>query len=220
MKRYIRHIFDLDGTLIDSRDGVTHSIQYALVRLGITETDRGLFTGFIGPPLLESFRKWYGLDESKARQAVDYYREYFASKGMFENRIYEGIPALIRGLDSSECRLAVATSKPTLYTERILDHFGLRQYFDVVVGSNMDLTRTSKKEIIAEILRVLPNAKEPAVVIGDRADDIMAARAFDLDSVAVGYGYGSEFELDETEPTYVVRTVSELTSLLLWFIRE
>jgi len=217
---YRLFIFDLDGTLTDPKVGITNSIQYALTCLGIKEKDKKYLTKFIGPPLHESFRKYYNMNDATARQAVGYYREYFADKGIFENQIHIGISDLLSKLDEFGFQLILATSKPTIYAEKILDYFRVRQYFDLVVGSNMDLTRTSKDEIITEVLRVIPDAKESGIVIGDRADDIMAARAHLMDSVAVGYGYGSEEELSAAKPTYVMHTVRELTMLLLGFAKQ
>ena len=134
--------------------------------------------------------------------------------------MYDGIPELIDELDSRGFRLAIATSKPTVYTERILKHFKIRRYFEHVVGSNMDLTRASKSEVVAELFKVMPDSQRSAVMIGDRADDIMAAKACMIDSIAVGYGYGSEAELREAEPTYMVNTVDQLRSLLLGFVSK
>jgi phosphoglycolate phosphatase len=219
-RNYAAFFFDLDGTLTDSARGITNSVRHALTRLGIAETDRDRLTKFIGPPLLESFQRVYGFDEVKARRAVVFYRQYFASRGIFENKVYDGIPVLLKKLDAHGCRLAVATSKPTIYTERILRHFKIRRYFDYVVGSNMDLTRTFKYEIVAELLKLLPVSEKSAVMIGDRADDIMAARTCMIDSVAVRYGYGSDTELSEAKPTYIVNTVDQLTSLISGFIRK
>lgn len=219
-RHYSYFLFDLDGTLTDPKIGITNSILYALDKLGVSETDPKLLEKFIGPPLLESFRKWCGLDGSRARRAITHYREYFAKRGIFENQVYDGMATLLAELHTRGYHLVVATSKPTLYAERILEHFNLRQYFDHVVGSNMDLTRAFKNEIIAEVLRVIPTSRESVIMIGDRADDIMAAKIHMIDSVAVGYGYGSEAELSETKPTYIVYTVGELRSLLLKFTEK
>ena len=216
MTRHYRHfLFDLDGTLTDPKTGIANSILYALDKLGIYESNPKLLEKFIGPPLYESFCKFYGLSDSRARQAIAHYREYFSGKGIYENQIYDGMTTLLSELHRRGCRLVVATSKPTIYAERILEHFNLRQYFSVVVGSNMDLTRASKREILAEVFRVIPTSKQSGIMIGDRADDIIAAKVHMIDSVAVGYGYGSEAELSGAKPTYSVRTVGELRSLLL-----
>ncbi|KPK73783.1 5'-nucleotidase [candidate division WOR_3 bacterium SM23_60] len=216
-RHYNFFIFDLDGTLTDPKVGITNSIRYALERLDIKEGDESRLVKFIGPPLLESFCRYYGLSDSRARQAIDYYREYFTNKGIFENQVYDGIRDLLSRLHKHKCQLVIATSKPTIYAKRILKHFRLHGYFDLVVGSNMDLTRSSKSEVITEVLKFMPDSKGKAILIGDRADDVIVAKAYMIDSVAVGYGYGSESELIAAKPTYTIRTVGELTRLLLGF---
>jgi phosphoglycolate phosphatase len=221
VKRYEVFLFDLDGTLTDPKAGIVNSILYALDKLGIPETGPKYLEKFIGPPLLESFKKYYGFSDEKARQAVSYYREYFADKGIFENNIYEGIDDILTKLDELGCQLILATSKPTIYAERILEHFRLHQYFDLVVGSNMDLTRTSKVEVIEEVLdSIVLSSKDCCVMIGDREDDIRGAKSSGIDSVAVTYGYGSPGELHDVAPTYTVHTVSELNSLLLGLVKR
>lgn len=215
-QHHTTYLLDLDGTLTDPQVGIINSILYALTRLGITEADRKGLVKFIGPPLLESFCKYYGLSESEGRRAVAIFREYYAEKGIYENRIYEGIVDILSGLHSMDRRIILATSKATVYAKRILEHFGIRQYFDLVVGSNFDLTRAVKSEIIADILKDSPFlARENCVMIGDHVDDIRGARENGIDSVAVTYGYGLERDLVETKPKYVVHTVQELRALLL-----
>ncbi len=215
-KRYKTHLFDLDGTLTDPQVGITNSIQYELTRFGITEKDKKGLVKFIGPPLLESFCKYYGFSESEGRTAVDIYREYYAERGIYENKIYEGVEGLLATLHSRGCVLILATSKATMYAQKILEHFGIAQYFDQIVGSNFDLTRAAKFEIIRDILHEIPQRElEACVMIGDHMDDINGARENGIDSVAVAYGYGSEEDLVRLQPTYVVHTVQELRVLLL-----
>ena len=148
-------LFDLDGTLTDPREGITGCVQYALSKFGIEEPDRGRLEPFIGPPLTDSFREFYGFGEEKAKQAVDFYRERFSTEGVFENKIYPGIREMLADLHGAGRRLAVASSKPTLFVEKILEHFGIRPYFDVVVGSELDGTRVRKEEVVEEALRQL-----------------------------------------------------------------
>jgi len=221
MKRYTTYLFDLDGTLTDSRAGITNSIQYALAKMGMAETDEASLEKFIGPPLLGSFRKYYGLSDDKAREAVANYREYYADKGIFENKVYDGISDLLSKLDENGCRLILATSKASLYAQKILEHFGLDLYFDSVFGSNFDLTRASKTEIIADIVGgIFQHSKDLCLMIGDHRDDILGAKENGIDSVAVTYGYGSHDELIEVDPTYIVHTVDELRALLLRFANK
>ena len=145
-------LFDLDGTLTDPKIGITKSIKYALSKFGIKENDPDKLELFIGPPLLDSFRKYYSFDDSKARRAVDYYREYFSDRGIFENTVYPDIPELLMCSREGNRTLMLATSKPTIFARRILNYFDICKYFTHIVGSNLDLTRTSKAEIIQHVL--------------------------------------------------------------------
>jgi phosphoglycolate phosphatase len=208
-------LFDLDGTLTDPFTGIAHSIRYALAKLGREANDDETIRTCIGPPLLASFQKHFDLGERDARQAVTHYREYFADRGIYENEVFPGIPRLLEELAARQLRLVCATSKPTVYAQRILKHFQLCRYMEFVMGSNMDLTRTDKSEIIRCALdRMDMGHSEDALMVGDRAGDIAGAHNNSIDAVAVTYGYGSERELQQARPEYLVRSVAELRSLL------
>lgn len=221
MNDYI--LFDLDGTLTDPKEGITACVQYALSAFGIEEPDADKLTPFIGPPLKESFMEFYEFDEEKAEAAVEKYRERFRDKGIFENRIYDGVPEMIRKLKGNHKKLAVASSKPTVFVKQILEHFEIGKYFDVIVGSELDGTRTDKAEVVAEALRRLYDGhdgdieekKRNTVMVGDRKFDVAGAKAEGLVSVAVSYGYGPLDELKIAKPDYIVRSVEELEKLLL-----
>lgn len=216
-------LFDLDGTLTDPKVGITTCVQYALASFGIEEPNLDNLIPFIGPPLKESFMEFYEFDDEKAEAAVAKYRERFQDTGIFENRIYDGIPEMIRKLKGNHKKLAVASSKPTVFVERILEHFEIRKYFDVVVGSELDGTRTDKAEVIEEALtrlygeaaEDLDKKKRNTVMIGDRKYDVAGAKAQGVVSVAVSYGYGRMDELKIAKPDYIVRSVEELEKLLL-----
>jgi len=209
-------LFDLDGTLTDPKLGITRSIQYALRKRGITPPDADELEPFIGPPLAQSFRERLGFDEGEARRAVDDYREYFSQAGLYENEVYAGIPELLRDLRASELRVCLATSKPMVFAERILEHFDLAKHFDLVVGSHLDGTHVEKAEIVATALAgvsgILP---ERVVMVGDRMHDVHGARANGIDAIAVTWGYGSHEELRAAEPTSLAESVLELRRLLL-----
>lgn len=221
MNDYI--LFDLDGTLTDPKEGITACVQYALSAFGIEEPDADKLTPFIGPPLKESFMEFYEFDEEKAEAAVEKYRERFRDKGIFENRIYDGVPEMIRKLKGNHKKLAVASSKPTVFVKQILEHFEIGKYFDVIVGSELDGTRTDKAEVVAEALCRLYDGhdgdieekKRNTVMVGDRKFDVAGAKAEGLVSVAVSYGYGPLDELKIAKPDYIVRSVEELEKLLL-----
>lgn len=212
MKRYI--FFDLDGTLTDPMLGITSSVQYALSKFGISVRYLKELIPFIGPPLKESFQRFYGFSDEQADEAVAYYREYFSPKGIYENEIYAGIPELLEDLSDAGFELAVATSKPGVYAERILKHFGIDEYFSLVVGSELDGTRVQKAEVIQHVLDVYGIAGKDAVMVGDREHDIKGAAACGVTSIGVLYGYGSRTELMEAGADHIVTTVKELREWL------
>ncbi len=204
-------LFDLDGTLTDSKIGITKSVQYALAKFNIREDNLDSLEPFIGPPLSESFQKHYGFEPSQVQDAVDFYREYFSTTGMYENVVYPGIPDLLTDLKSKGKELIVATSKPTVFANQILKTFNLYQYFTTVVGSHLDGTRTSKTEIIAHALSTLEKPKENSnVMVGDREHDIIGAQGNAINSIAVTYGYGSLSELQRANPTHLAHAVEDI----------
>lgn len=217
VKQYL--LFDLDGTLTDPKTGITTCVQYALREMGIDEPDLDKLEPFIGPPLKESFRQYYQMTEEQAEKAVEKYRERFQDTGIFENKVYEGIPEMLRTLQSKGMFLAVASSKPTVFVNRILEHFKIDKYFKVVVGSELDGTRVNKDEVVEEALRQLFAGREiehdKVYMIGDRRFDVEGARAMHVESVGVAYGYGGIEELKEARADYIVRSVEELRKFLL-----
>lgn len=204
--------FDLDGTLTESGEGITKSVQYALEKLGKPEEDLDKLRVFIGPPLMEQFMKYADVDETEARKAVEYYRERYAVKGIFENRPYDGVENLLRELKGKGYILAVASSKPEYYVTKILDYFNLSSYFEVVVGSEMNGARTSKTEVIEEALKRLnmSDRRKEVLMVGDKEHDVLGARVAGLDCVAVGYGYGTKEELTAAQPLKIVASIEEL----------
>jgi len=208
-------LFDLDGTLTDPHVGITKSVQYALKQMGIEELDLKKLIHFIGPPLAKSFRECYGMNEPTANQAVQFYREYFSQTGIFENAVYPGVPEMLAELKQRGLILAVATSKPTVFANQILQHFTLSGYFDFVAGSNMDGTRVEKAEVIFHALQNLPPVVTAEVLmIGDRLHDVLGAKSNGIDSLAAGYGYGSAEELFAAGPTYFAGSVNELLTYI------
>jgi len=215
MKSYKHIIFDLDGTLTDPGSGITNSIMYSLKKFNI-ESERSTLYKFIGPPLRESFSVYYGFDKAQAEQAVQYYREYFSEKGIFENEIYPGIYNLLEELHLLNRRLYIATSKPQEYAERILDYFDIGKYFEFVSGSNMDGSMSAKSDLIDLIIpRIDKDALHETIMVGDRKYDIEGAKHHHIDSAAVLYGYGEKSELLEAGPTYLVESPELLSVMLL-----
>lgn len=208
-------LFDLDGTLTDPQIGITRCVQYALSKMGIVENDLDKLIPFIGPPLLQSFRESYGLSEEQAVQAIGYYRERFSTVGLYENAVFPGIPRLLAQLREQSKTLLVATSKPTVFSVTILEHFGLSAYFQSIIGSNLDGTRVEKNEVIEYALAQLDKYDAQRIImVGDRKHDIIGARKNGIAVAAVGYGYGTREELVEANPDYLVQTVEDLTVLL------
>lgn len=212
-KKYI--LFDLDGTLTDPMEGITKSVQYALRAFGIHVEDRTQLCRFIGPPLAESFRNFYGLDERQAEEAIVKYREYFTPTGIFENEVYEGVSEMLARLKADGKILILATSKPTRYAEMILEHFGLARYFSFVSGSNFDGTRVKKAEVIQFALEENGiEDLEAAVMVGDREHDVIGAKSVGMECIGVLYGYGDEKEMEDAKADYVAETVDKLENLL------
>ncbi len=211
--RYI--FFDLDGTLTDSAVGITKSVRYALEKYGI-KTDPDELKSFIGPPLQLSFQQVYGFSEDEAQEAVEYYRDYYREKGIFENRLYPGIKEMLASLSENGSRLFVATSKPSVFARKILNNYKVESYFDLIIGSNLDGSRIEKAEVIQSLFDEAKKIdRNLTVMVGDRKHDIIGARAHNLDSIAVSYGYGSLEELKASNPLVIVHSVSALSAVLL-----
>jgi phosphoglycolate phosphatase len=208
-------LFDLDGTLTDPRVGITRCVQLALSRSGIEVADPDALTPYIGPPLLESFDRIHGLDRERGLLAIGHYRERFAEVGWRENELYPGIPELLADLHAAGTILIIATSKPTVFAEQIVTHFGLAPYIDLIAGSNLDNTRVAKAEVIAHVLAERPGiADRKLVMVGDREHDIIGARHHGLDAIGVAYGYGGVAELQSAGASAIAQTVEELGTLL------
>lgn len=207
-------LFDLDGTLTDSGEGIIHSAAYALRRFNIAETDSDRLKRFVGPPLKNSFMDFYGLDENQAEQAVFYYREYFTDRGIRENRLYSGVEEMLRRCLDTGKTLALATSKPIVFAQRILEDFGLSHYFAYTCGSNLDGTRCAKAEVVAQVLADAGAAASDAVMVGDRKHDLIGAKECGLFAIGVSYGYGSRQELIEYGADAIADSVEDLTALL------
>jgi phosphoglycolate phosphatase len=186
--------FDLDGTLTDPKPGITRSIQYALGKLDCAVPTEDELTWCIGPPLHASLKKLLGTDDL-ADAALLLYRERFGDIGLFENEIYPGIEDTLSVLAESGRRMFVATSKPGVYAERIIDHFKLRNYFERVFGSELDGRRTDKTELLSYALQTMAVDPSQAMMIGDRKFDMIGARNNGMTAVGVLYGYGTEEEL-------------------------
>lgn len=205
-------LFDLDGTVTDPAEGIVNSILHSLERMGISEPDPESLQDFIGPPLHESYIRRYGFNREEAFHAVALYREYFAPRGIFENRLYPGMAELLENLARLGGELVLATSKPTVYARRILEHFRLDGLFVHIQGSELDGRRTRKSEVIRAALEEFP--AEAAVMVGDRTDDVVGARENGIPAVGVTWGYARPGELAAAAPEHLAHSVPELAELM------
>ena len=216
MKNYQYILFDLDGTLTNSQLGITTCVAYALESFGIHTENPEELRKFIGPPLKESFVKYYNMTDGEGDRAVEKYRERFATVGLYENEVYAGIPELLQKLKAQGKTLHVATSKPTVYSDKILEHFGLKEYFSYIAGSELDGTRVNKAEVIQYALEQMKiTESEKIVMIGDKEHDMIGAGICGVDSIGVLYGFGEREELENHGATYIAETVSDLEKILL-----
>ncbi len=214
MSKYDYILFDLDGTLTDSGPGIMNGFEYALGKMGIEVPDRSSLRKFVGPPLGDSFEKTLGFSPEDAAKGIAFYREYYADKGVYENDVYPGVFELLDKLKASGKKMIVATTKAELMANVVMDHFGLRKYFDLMVASN----NTDRKNKIDVLKYAIENGGVDigkAVMIGDRFYDVTGASHFGIDSVGVLYGYGSRKELEDAGATYIAETVENLSEILL-----
>ncbi len=214
--KYNTILFDLDGTLTDPGLGITNSVMHALKKRGIDIPDRSELYKFIGPPLIDSFMNFYGMDREEAVEAVKDYREYYSVTGIFENLVYDGIEELLHELKEAGYKIALATSKPEHFAKQILDHYNLSTYFDFVGGALMDESRTKKHEVIEYVLENMKiSDTDKVLMIGDREHDVLGAKTMGIDCLGVLFGYGDLEELTNAGAKYIAKDVTDLKLLLL-----
>lgn len=216
MQLYKEIFFDLDGTLTDPFEGITKSVQRSLAYFNIEVKDRNELKCFIGPPLWESYMKYYSLSKEEAEEAVVRYREYFSVTGLYENQVYEGIPELLERLKTVGLRLTVATSKPWIFSEKILEKFELSKYFTFLSGSELDGTRVNKADVIEYAIEKLGiKDRSSILMIGDRKHDIIGAHRCGIKAAGVLWGYGDRAEHEECRADHIVKTLDELEKIIL-----
>lgn len=216
MYQYI--LFDLDGTLTDPREGITKSVQYALAHMGIEEPDLKKLEPFIGPPLIDSFMEYYGFSLEDARKATYFYRENFTVKGIFQNELFEGVPQMLAALKEKGRIVAIASSKPEPFVQKILDHFEISQYFDYVCGSTLNETRTKKEEVIEELLKRMnlsAEEKKQMLMVGDRRFDVEGAAYFGLPCLGLTLGFAAEGELEAAGAAGIVDSIKGIEEYIL-----
>lgn len=213
--KYNYILFDLDGTLTDPCEGITKSVQYALLHFGIKENNMQKLTRFIGPPLKEAFSEYYGLSEKDAQTALNKYRERFSTVGWKENILLCGAKEILQKLKSDGCTVCLATSKPHVFAKQILEMFDIKKYFDVIVGSELDGTRTDKAQVISFVMEHFPAAeKSEFIMIGDRSHDIIGAKKNNIFSCGVLCGYGSKDELENAGADCVTEDLNSLYDVI------
>ncbi len=209
-------LFDLDGTLTDPYEGISKSVQYSLSSFGIEETDEEILKKFIGPPLKESFMKFYGFDEEKALKAVEKYRERYITTGVYENALIDGVKDTLAILKEKGIRIYLATSKPQPLAEVILKHFGITEYFDFIGGADFNYNRDEKWQVIEYVFENSGvQDRENALMIGDRMHDIIGAKKTGIKCLCVLCGYGSREEFTEYGADYVVETIPDILNIVL-----
>ncbi len=201
--------FDLDGTLTQSEFGIMNSIIYALKKMGIEEEDKEAMRHLIGPPLITSFKDFYHMNDEESEQAIKYYRECYNGGELFNAPLYDGIKETLKTLQAAGKKLYVVTSKPTVYADRIVEHFEVRKYFEGVIGPGISNKKYDKAELVKKAMDTVQESfgATPAsafLMIGDRLYDIEGAKANGIASAGVLYGYGSREELETAGATYIV----------------
>ncbi len=214
MKKFDTLLFDLDGTLTDSTEGILNCLIYAIERMGFeVPEDPNIF---LGPPIRQSFAEFLGMNEEQVDEAVRIFRERYSDTGLFENRVYDGIPGMLERLKSGGKRLMVATSKPQVYAVRIFERFGLAQYFEIVGGAELDGSRDYKDEVIEYVLaKAGITDRSTVLMIGDRRQDVLGAHKTDIECMGILWGYGSVEELTQAGADYIARTPQEAADMLL-----
>ena len=209
-------LFDLDGTLTDPKEGITNCVKYALESFGITEKDENKLLKFIGPPLYDSFRNLYSFSEEDANFAVDKYRERFSDIGIFENKIFPDTKDTLKRLKNAGKKIALATSKPYVFAERILKHFEIFNLFDYKVGAELDGRRAYKDEVIHEVLRLAsPCDLSKVIMIGDRKNDILGAKKCGIKSIGLRCGYAEAYELENAGADYIFDNLKDIADFIL-----
>lgn len=208
-------LFDLDGTLTDNSEGIIKSARFALEQFGLPNEPDSTLRRFIGPPLHDSFMEYYGFSKEKAFEAVDMYRVRYREKGVYENALYPGLKEMLFRLRENGAGLCVATSKPLVFTEKILKQHDVYALFDHVVGANLDGSMTDKTEVIHEVLRRIGETEDRVVMVGDRSFDIVGAKNCGIESVGVYYGFAEPGELENAGADYIADTVAELEQILM-----
>ena len=211
MKKTI--LFDLDGTLTDSGEGIINCVIYALEKFGLPVPPRENLRYFVGPPLHESFVK-QGVPADRAEEAVAVYRERYVPTGMFENSPYPGVREMLETLKAAGHTLYVASSKPEWMCVKILEHFDLAKYFAMICGATMDTSRTNKEAVIEYLIQENGRA-DNMIMVGDTKFDVLGAKSHGIPCIGVSWGYGTVADMQQAGAMSIAETMTELQNLLI-----
>ena len=206
-------LFDLDGTLTDSMEGVIRSAQYMQEKMGLRVWDYEELRFMVGPPLIESFTKEFAMPLKEAEKGVEVFRERYATIGLFENAVFPGILEMLEELQAQGKRMAVATSKREELAVEILEHFGIAKYMEVIGGDMRELGRDTKAKVIEYVLETMQAEKEDIIMVGDRKFDIVGAHELGIPCIAVEWGYGDREEFEAYGADIIAATTEDVANL-------
>ena len=208
--------FDLDGTIVDSKEGIINGFIYALKYFNIEVKNRKQLEKFIGPPLEDTFMEYYNFTKEQSDYAIEKYREFYENSGVWETKLYTGIDKIIHKLKQNGRNVILATSKPEIFANKILEKYKIKSYFFFIAGATLDGTRNKKKDVIKYALENIKNENvENCIMVGDRNCDINGAKANNMKSIGVTYGFGSKAELENAGADYIAENMEELEKILL-----
>lgn len=210
-------LFDLDGTIADSQEGIVNALEYMIEELSLPTQTKAELVTFIGPPLNETIMREFGLNAAATQEAIKVFQAYYAPKGLYENQLYPGIRETLAALQAQDLQLAIATSKPEPFAKKVIDHLELSDYFSGVFGASVDeTTRVKKADVITYALSELGLAPQtaPLLMVGDRQNDILGAKQNAMNAVGVSYGFGTIAELKKAGAVQIVQQPSELITSL------
>ena len=212
--RFDSAIFDLDGTIMDSGEGIVRCVGYALEKMGVKDYDERTNYRFIGPPLVDSFMEYYSMTEAEALRAVEFYRERYSVTGIYEARMYDGVRELLLRLKEQGVKLYIGSSKPEKYVKMILEKQGILDLFDYVAGATFDESRNNKEQVLTYLFEQVEIDKKSAVMIGDRYHDIDGAHYVKIPCIAVLYGFGNEAEFKKHGAEYIAADTDEILKII------
>ncbi len=217
MSRFNYIIFDLDGTLSDSKEGITKSVQYALKKVGIIEENLDNLNHFVGPPMVEEYRKTYGMSEEKAYETLHYYRERYVPTGIYETKIYPGVMEILESVKQKGLRIGMATSKPKGMAIEVAKYLEIKDYFDIICGADLHGPIQSKASVLNKLFENSTFKKEESVLIGDTKFDVEGANQVGIDSIGVSWGTGTKEEMKDHG---AVEVFDDYKSLIKYFTGE